>query len=82
MTGRIGFALMLLFTPSVLLAQGQEMMRTRVPADKLQEARALKNPLTATADIIEKGKAIYEGKGTCMNCHGATVTGMGQGRPV
>lgn len=58
---------------------GQEMMRTRVPADKLQEARALNNPLTATPETLEKGKAIYEGKGTCFNCHGMTGRGNGPG---
>lgn len=77
MTGRIGIAVILLFMPNVLLAQGQEMMRPRVPADKLEEARALKNPLVATAEIIEKGKALYEGKGMCINCHGASGHGDG-----
>jgi mono/diheme cytochrome c family protein len=58
---------------------GQHMMESRVPAEKLKEARALKNPLTATPDILEKGKAIYEGKGTCFNCHGMSGRGDGPG---
>lgn len=57
----------------------QQMMRPRVPADKLEEARGLKSPLPYSADIVEKGKALYEGKGTCMNCHGATGHGDGPG---
>jgi mono/diheme cytochrome c family protein len=46
------------------------MMQPRVPADKLAEARALTNPLPDSQEIIEKGKALYHGKGTCFNCHG------------
>ena len=68
-----------LFLANPALGAGQEMMRTRVPADKLQEARALTNPLTATPEILEKGKAIYEGKGTCFNCHGMSGRGDGPG---
>jgi hypothetical protein len=33
----------------------QQMMMPRVPADKLAEARALRNPLPASPDIVEKG---------------------------
>ena len=69
--------LLLLISPA--FGAGQEMMRTRVPADKLQEAKALKNPLATTPEILEKGKAIYEGKGTCFNCHGITGRGDGPG---
>jgi mono/diheme cytochrome c family protein len=58
---------------------GQQMMRTRVPADSLEEARALKNPIAASPEIIEKGKALYEGKGTCVNCHGVNGHGDGPG---
>ena len=31
------------------------------------------------ADIIAKGKELYEGKGTCANCHGQTGEGDGAG---
>ena len=57
----------------------QRMMMPRVPADKLEEARALTSPLPQSPDIVEQGKAIYEGKGTCMNCHGAKGRGDGPG---
>jgi mono/diheme cytochrome c family protein len=33
--------------------------------------------LIDSAEIMEKGKALYEGKGTCFNCHGKE--GMGNG---
>ena len=68
----------LLFMSSAFGA-GQQMMRSRVPADKLDEARALTSPLPDSPDIIEKGKAIYEGKGTCVNCHGVSGRGDGAG---
>jgi len=57
----------------------QRMMMPRVPADKLEEARALTSPLPPSPDIVEQGKAIYEGKGGCVNCHGASGRGDGPG---
>jgi mono/diheme cytochrome c family protein len=48
-----------------------------VPADKLAEARALKSPLPHSPEIVEKGKALYHGKGTCFNCHGTDGGGNG-----
>lgn len=57
----------------------QRMMMPRVPADKLEEARALTSPLSPSPDIVEQGKAIYEGKGGCVNCHGASGRGDGPG---
>lgn len=58
---------------------GQQMMKSRVPADKLEEARSLTSPLPQSPDIVEKGKALYEGKGTCVNCHGVSGRGDGPG---
>lgn len=58
-------------------AAERHMMRPRVPPDKLAEARALKSPLSPSASVIEQGKAIYEGKGTCANCHGIAGNGRG-----
>lgn len=72
-------ALLLVGVPLVAAQQHghQQMMKPRVPADKLDEARALQNPLPSSPDIVEQGKAIYEGKGTCVNCHGAGGRGNG-----
>ncbi|MEX5216104.1 MAG: c-type cytochrome [Nitrospiraceae bacterium] len=53
------------------------MMQPRVPADKLAEARALASPLSDSAEVVERGKALYEGKGTCFTCHG--LSGRGDG---
>jgi len=55
----------------------QHMMQPRVPADKLAEARMWTSPLPDSPEIAEKGKALYRGKGTCVNCHGTTGGGDG-----
>lgn len=72
-------AMMFVLTSTLAFAQGQQMMRSRVPPDKLKEARALMNPLPDSPEILEKGKVLYEGKGTCANCHGMSGHGDGAG---
>ncbi|MGC3973420.1 MAG: c-type cytochrome [Nitrospira sp.] len=52
-------------------------MRPRVPENQLAEARQLKNPLPDSPEVIERGKALYSGKGTCLNCHGPEGGGNG-----
>lgn len=66
-----------LLSASALSAAERPMMQPRVPADKLAEARALASPLPDSAEIVEKGKALYNGKGTCFNCHGKDGSGNG-----
>lgn len=61
----------------VLSTAEQHMMQPRVPADRLAEARALRSPLPDSPEIVEKGKALYNGKGTCFNCHGKDGGGNG-----
>lgn len=58
-------------------AAEQYLMQPRVPADKLAEARALTNPLAESPETHAKGKALYEGKGGCANCHGQNGGGDG-----
>ena len=53
------------------------MMPPRVPPDKLAEARALTSPFGDSPEMRAKGKALYEGKGTCVNCHGQSGGGDG-----
>ncbi len=65
--------------PSSSKAAERHMMQPRVPADKLAEARALASPLPNSAEIVEKGKALYYGKGTCFNCLGTDGGGNGPG---
>lgn len=71
--------LVTLGSTTLVSAQGghQMMMKPRVPADKMAEARALTNPLPDSPEVVQQGKSIYEGKGTCFNCHG--VQGFGNG---
>ena len=54
-------------------------LKPRVPDAERGEARKMKSPITVTPDIIAKGKELYEGKGTCVNCHGQTGEGDGAG---
>ncbi len=68
-----------LLTGSFVFAAGQHMMQSRVPANKIEEVRALTSPLPQSPDVVAKGKAIYEGKGTCVNCHGVRGHGDGPG---
>ncbi|MGA6829306.1 c-type cytochrome [Nitrospira sp. NS4] len=58
-------------------AAERPMMQPRVPADNLADARALTNPLPDSPEIVEKGKALYNGRGTCFNCHGKDGSGNG-----
>ena len=73
----ISAALMML---SVVVVGAEE--RTRLsPAFRrirLSDARANKNPVDATPENIAKGKALFEGKGTCFNCHGKDGDGQGE----
>jgi mono/diheme cytochrome c family protein len=61
----------------VLFGAERHMMQPRVPADKLAEARALTSPLPDSPEVAEKGRALYHGKGTCVNCHGTEGAGDG-----
>jgi mono/diheme cytochrome c family protein len=59
------------------LATEHDVRQPRVPADKLAEARDMTNPLPDSPEILRKGKAVYNGKGTCFNCHGRDGDGHG-----
>lgn len=58
-------------------AAERQMMQQVVPVDKLAEARALTSPLPSSAEIVEQGKSLYNGKGACFNCHGKDGDGNG-----
>lgn len=68
---------MVMATSNPAGAAERHMMQPRVPADKLADARALTSPLSNSPQVIEQGKAIYHGKGTCFTCHGAGGDGKG-----
>lgn len=58
-------------------ATERHMLPPRVPTDKLAEARALASPLPSSPETVAQGKALYNGKGTCFNCHGKDGDGHG-----
>ncbi len=78
----IMMATILFFGESALAASEKDPLKPRVPADQIAEAKKLSTPLyqdarRAPAKIVEEGKALYEGKGTCFNCHGKSGKGDG-----
>jgi mono/diheme cytochrome c family protein len=54
-----------------------EVLKPRVPPDQIEEARSWANPLPATQEILDKGKALFQGKAFCVTCHGRDGTGLG-----
>ena len=58
-------------------AAERHMMQQLVPVDKVAEARALTSPLPKSPETVAQGKAIYDGKGACFNCHGKEGDGNG-----
>jgi mono/diheme cytochrome c family protein len=74
----IVFSLMLtVFCVSISTGEEADITKTRVPADQLAAAQALKNPFPATPENIAKGKEIFTSKGTCFTCHGEGGKGDG-----
>lgn len=65
----------------VVFAEESDPMISRVPASKMEEAKKLKAPFgdlwKAPPDIVAEGKKLFEGKGTCHNCHGKSGKGDG-----
>ena len=66
-----------LLSATLVGAEERDPLKPRVPADQLADAKALKNPVANTPESIAKGKALFEGKGTCFNCHGKEGKGDG-----
>lgn len=54
----------------------------RVPTGQLAEAKALKPPFEPTPEILEEGKTIFLGRGTCFQCHGSEGKGNGSAAKV
>ena len=74
----VGILTALLFVAAtVAIAEEREPLKPRVPPDQMAEAKALKNPIANTPENVAKGKALFEGKGTCFNCHGKEGKGDG-----
>ena len=58
-------------------AADQSVLKPRVPADQIEEARSWSNPYPSTPENIEKGKQIFHGKAFCVTCHGRDGKGLG-----
>ena len=72
------YAFCLGFWPMGSEAADPEVLKPRIPSDQIEEARTWKNPFSSTADNIEKGKALFHGKGFCVTCHGKEGKGLGE----
>jgi len=70
-------AALMLVSVTVVGAEERDPLKSRVPPDQISDAKQMKNPVAATPESIAKGKALFEGKGTCFNCHGKEGKGDG-----
>jgi mono/diheme cytochrome c family protein len=76
----LGFVVILMIVAvSVVIAEERDPLKPRVPPSAMSSAKALQNPIQPTPKNIAEGKALYEGKGTCLNCHGREGKGNGPG---
>ena len=74
----LGLLTAVLFMGATLaFAAEKDPLKPRVPADQRRAAKKMKNPIAMTKKNVAKGKALYEGKGTCFNCHGKPGDGSG-----
>jgi mono/diheme cytochrome c family protein len=73
----VGIVVLLpLMWPYSTLGSDAEVLRPRVPAHLIEEARQWTNPLQPTEENIGKGKAIFLGKAFCATCHGRDGRGL------
>ena len=70
-------AAVMLLSATVVGAEEKDPLKPRVPPDQIAEAKAMKNPVPNNPESVAKGKALFEGKGTCFNCHGKEGKGDG-----
>ncbi len=70
-------SVMMFAAATAVVAEERDPLKPRVPADQMLEAKKNKNPIPDTPENIAKGKALFEGKGTCFNCHGKSGKGDG-----
>ena len=70
-------ALLLATWPRPTLGSDAAVLQARVPSHLIEEARQWRNPLEATPENIERGKALFQGKAFCVTCHGRDGRGLG-----
>jgi len=73
---QLGIGLVVFTLTSALVWAGNPGdLKPRVPPERLEEAKSFQNLFTPSADIIAKGKKLYEGKAYCSACHGLEGAG-------
>jgi len=75
-------AVCLLVVGDAARAAEEKALRPRVPSDQIVAARAVKNPLKPTPELLDKGKTLYEGTAHCKACHGGDGKGPSGRRPA
>ena len=74
---------MVVFAGSFAIAGPEkDPLKPRVPADQRAAAKKMRSPFyknskKASPEIVAEGKKLFEGKGTCFNCHGKSGKGDG-----
>lgn len=69
-------ACVVFFQGTASWAADAQVLRPRVPSDQIDAARAVNNPFQPTPELLEKGKALFEGKAFCKACHGTDGRGL------
>ena len=72
-------SLTILFSPGLKPAYSadEQVLKPRVPADKLAEVKGLANKMAANSEAVEEGREIFLGRGICFSCHGKEGKGDG-----
>ncbi len=75
----VGLITAMLFMGASLALAAPELkpLKPRVVGKDRRIAKKMKNPIAFTKANVAKGKSLYEGKGTCLNCHGKSGKGDG-----
>jgi mono/diheme cytochrome c family protein len=77
----IVFTVVMASFSALAMAAEKDIMIPRVSPREIEIARAMKNPLPQTSKTIAIGKKVYQGKGSCVLCHGVDGRGTGMGAP-
>ena len=73
----VGSVVVLGILYGIAWAADPAVLKPRVPADQIEQAKEWKNPFLSTAENIEKGKKVFHGKAFCVTCHGMDGKGLG-----
>ena len=63
--------------PVIVQAANPDVLKPRVSPDQIEEARSWENPISHSADNVDKGKQLFHGKAFCVTCHGRDGKGLG-----